>query len=251
MKAGDIVTALRHQIQDAGFGPTRRLPPERALADRFGVARGTVREALKRLETIGLIERRAGSGTFVAPPAPVPPAPVPPAPVPAAAARSAAPPTGPDGSADAAALPSIMESTRPLELVDVRFGLEPHIVRLAVLQATERDLNRVAGQLDVMARCGSDLDAWADADEAFHRALADCAHNPLIAWMMEQCHRVRHHRQWARMRTLTLTPEIIARYNDQHRAILDGIVDRDWERASRAMRAHLETARRTLLDVTA
>ena len=42
-----------------------RLPPERAFADQFGVSRGTVRDALRRLEEGGFVEKRPGSGTYV------------------------------------------------------------------------------------------------------------------------------------------------------------------------------------------
>jgi len=65
MNAADIAGALRQQITSARFAQHDRLPPERTLAEQFGVARGTVREALKRLEEAGFVERRPGSGTYV------------------------------------------------------------------------------------------------------------------------------------------------------------------------------------------
>ena len=63
-------------------------------------------------------------------------------------------------------------------------------------------------------------------------------------------HEVRSHSQWARMRTLTLTPAIIGRYNRQHRDIVDAIRARDPDRAAQAMREHLDTARRSLVETT-
>ncbi len=65
MNAADIAGTLRRQITSAQFAQDDRLPPERSLAEQFGVARGTVREALKRLEETGFVERRPGSGTYV------------------------------------------------------------------------------------------------------------------------------------------------------------------------------------------
>ena len=65
MNAADIAGALRQQITSARFAQHDRLPPERTLAEQFGVARGTVREALKRLEEASFVERRPGSGTYV------------------------------------------------------------------------------------------------------------------------------------------------------------------------------------------
>lgn len=217
MNAADIAGALRKQIASARFVQNDRLPPERTLAEQFGVARGTVREALKQLEEAGFVARRPGSGTYVT-----------------------------YSEKDEAR--SIVETTRPLELIDARFAVEPQMVRLAVLHGTEFDLSKAEAHLAAMENCGGDPATFADADERFHLALARCAHNALIYWMLEKMHEVRSHAQWARMRTLTLEPGIIALYNRQHRQILDTIRARDADTAARLMREHLETARRSLVQ---
>jgi len=216
MNAADIAGALRKQIASARFARSDRLPPERALAEQFGVARGTIREALKRLEETGFVERRPGSGTYVT-------------------------------YSEHDETRSIAETTRPLELIDARFAVEPHMVRLAVLHATEFDLAKAEPHLQTM-EAGDDAISFADADDRFHLALARCSRNPLIVWMMEKMHEVRSHAQWARMRTITLNPAIIALYNRQHRGIVDAIRARDAETAGRLMREHLETARRSLVE---
>lgn len=216
MNAADIAGALRQQITSARFAQHDRLPPERTLAEQFGVARGTVREALKRLEEAGFVERRPGSGTYVT-------------------------------YSERDETRSIAETTRPLELIDARFSVEPHMVRLAVLHATEFDLAKTEAHLQAM-EAGDDAVAFADADDRFHLALARCTQNALIVWMMEKMHEVRSHAQWARMRTITLEPAIIARYNRQHRGIVEAIRARDAEAAGRLMKEHLETARRSLVE---
>lgn len=219
MNANDIATAVRRDIKEGILLTGERLPPERTLAEKYEVARGTVREALRQLETMRFVERRAGSGTYV---------------------------TWLDLN-DAGA---ITETTRPLELVDARFGLEPQVVRLAIIHATANDLDQAEVHLREMEQCGFDPGAFADADERFHLSLADCAQNPLMRWMMTKMHEVRSHSQWGQMRTLTLTPSMIDIYNEQHRVIVDAIRARDAEAAARAMRAHLNTARQSLVDVT-
>lgn len=219
MNANDIATAVRRDIKEGILLTGERLPPERVLAEKYEVARGTVREALRQLETLRFVERRAGSGTYV---------------------------TWLDLN-DAGA---ITETTRPLELVDARFGLEPQVVRLAIIHATANDLDQAEVHLREMEQCGFDPGAFADADERFHLSLADCAQNPLMRWMMTKMHEVRSHSQWGQMRTLTLTPSMIDIYNEQHRVIVDAIRARDAEAAARAMRAHLNTARQSLVDVT-
>jgi len=217
MNAADIAGALRKQIASSRFARNDRLPPERSLADQFGVARGTVREALKQLEESGFVQRRAGSGTYVI-------------------------------YSEQDETRSIVETTRPLELIDARFAVEPQMVRLAVLHATEFDLAKAEAHLVAMENCGGSAETFAEADDRFHLALAQCSQNALIVWMMQKMHEVRSHTQWARMRTITLEPGIIALYNRQHRAIVDAIRARDAEAAGRVMKEHLETARRSLVE---
>jgi GntR family transcriptional regulator, transcriptional repressor for pyruvate dehydrogenase complex len=61
----DIVEKLRHMIEDDGLLPGDKIPSERELSERLGVGRSSVREALRALELLGLIETRRGEGTFI------------------------------------------------------------------------------------------------------------------------------------------------------------------------------------------
>lgn len=218
MSTSDVASELRRQIMSVRYHTNERLPSERALAEEFGVARGTLREALRQLEEMGLVERRAGSGTYVV-------------------------------YSESSRTQSIVETARPLELVDARFAVEPHMCRLAVLHATERDLMKAENATREMEICGGDARRFAEADAVFHLALAQATHNSLLIWMMEQINEVRGHQQWVKMRQLTLSPKIIEAYNVQHREILDAIRSRSPEEAARCMRAHLGEARRSLVDV--
>jgi len=213
--AAEVVSALRRDIADSKYLQNERLPPERDLSDEFGVARGTLREALRQLEEMSYVERRAGSGTYV---------------------------TFNDN-----APPKVTEATRPLELVDARFALEPHICRLAVLHATERDLVRAEKLILKMEGWDGNSDAFAEADEAFHFMLAEVTRNPLLIWMTQKVADVRNHAQWAQMRSLTLSNTMIEGYNREHRAILDAIRAREPERAAQAMKDHLAAARDSLM----
>lgn len=216
----DIAGALRKQIATARFVLNERLPPERLLAEQFGVARGTVREALRQLEETGFVSRRPGSGTYVT------------------------------WSEDSDGR-RIVATVRPLELVDARLAVEPQMCRLAVLQATEADFARFELHLAAMERCEADPLGFAAEDEVFHLGLAACTRNAMIQWMMQKVHEVRTHAQWERMRTITLTAEIIRIYNVQHRAVVDAIARRDSEMAAQAMKRHLATARESLMAATA
>lgn len=214
--AAEVAATLRREIGDAKYLHNERLPPERDLSHAFGVARGTVREALRQLEEMNYVERRAGSGTYVIY-------------------------KGHDHA------PTVTETTRPLELVDARFALEPHICRLAVLEATDRDLERAEAVLRIMENCKGDTAVFAGADEAFHHLLAEFSRNSLLIWMMKKVTEVRSHAQWGQMRWLTLNDRMIEKYNREHRAILDAIRAREPERAAQCMKDHLSAARESLI----
>jgi DNA-binding FadR family transcriptional regulator len=214
--AGEIAVQVRRQITGGVLLDGERLPPERAFAEQFGVSRGTVRDALKRLEEAGFVEKRAGSGSYVS-------------------------------HSQQEDTPGIAKVTSPLELVDTRFALEPQIVRLAVLNATEYQLGKAEQALQSMESCGQATEVFAAADDAFHLAFAECTRNSMLVWISKRVSEVRNNNEWSRMRAKTLTAAMIVRYNQQHREILDAVRARDAEHASRAMREHLGLARDSLL----
>jgi len=208
-----IARELGRAIEDGVYAHEEQLPPERVLAARFGAARSTVRKALRRLEDEGFVRRRVGSGTFVT------------------RAR------GDD----------VTELTSPLELIDARFAVEPYMVRLAVLNATNRDIERLGEALARIEAAGRDREAFSRHDGAFHQALAESTQNPLFVALYRQINDVRGHAQWHAMKEQILTPANIAAYNRQHRALFEALRSRDVEGAVAVITAHLEKARGDLL----
>lgn len=213
--AAEIAGVLRRAIRSGELAPNDRLPPERELAATYAVARGTVREALTRLSDEGLVEVRRGSGTYIC------------------------------GQEQDLANP-VIKSARPLELIDARFALEPHICRLAVLHARAVDIEKAEDLLKRMDAAGDDPVAFSSADTEFHILLAEATGNPLLIWIITQISQVRNLDQWAHMRHLTLSQSVITNYNLQHRNILNAIKARDPERAANLMKEHLEAARLSL-----
>ncbi|MEM9844304.1 MAG: FadR/GntR family transcriptional regulator [Pseudomonadota bacterium] len=216
----DIAAAIRRDIASGVLRQHDRLPPERVLSTIYGAARGTVRKALAQLEHEGFVEIRAGSGSYVV-----------------------HEPTAP--SMDAIALAT------PLEMMDARFALEPHICRLAVLHGRRDDFERMDALCKRMEDCADAPEAFSDSDADFHRALVDSTRNGLLIWMIGQISAVRVQDDWNRMRKLTLDRPTIETYNLQHRQILNAIRAREPERAARLMKEHLETARLSLTRVSA
>lgn len=218
--AAELTAILRREIASGTLQPRDRLPPERLLAEMHGVARGTVREALNRLVREDLVEIRPGSGSYVV--------------------WKPEPRHG-----------SVIENARPLELIDARFALEPHICRLAVLHARRQDFERADALLATMEASVEDPNGFSAADAEFHTLLAETTGNGLLLGMVSQINSVRDQEQWARMRRLTLTPQVIRTYNVQHRQILNAIRSREPERAAALMKEHLETARLSLTRAAA
>ncbi|MBN34572.1 MAG: hypothetical protein CMM46_07300 [Rhodospirillaceae bacterium] len=216
--AAAIATQLRQAIMDGVYVDGERLPAERQLAVALSSSRTTVRVALRILEDSKLVNRRVGSGTFV----------------------TFRPETGDD---------DVAEVTSPLELVEVRIAVEPHMVRLATLHATLRDLDRIDEALNALEAPGISAEAFTRDDRTFHQAIADATRNPLMISVYRQINHVRGHRQWNAMKDKVLNEASIADYNKDHRALYDALRARDADQAVAVIDRHLDAARRQLSAV--
>ena len=214
--AAGVAGYLRGAIVDGVYLYGQRLPAERRLAASLGTSRATIREALHILEQNHFITRRAGSGTFVS--------------------RRAE-----------AAGEDVAEITSPLELIEVRLAVEPTMARLATVNATPRDIGRMAEALARLEASGDDADHFTRWDQQFHQTLADATRNPLISSIYRQINHVRGHDQWLAVKDKILTGDRIVGYNRQHRALFDAVQRRDAEAAVAVITDHLHAARRHLL----
>lgn len=214
--AGTVVRLLRRAIVDREYSWNDQLPAERQMANQLGVSRGTVREALRRLEEMGLVTRKPGNGTFV---------------------RYRAPLDTID----------IAEMTSPLELIDVRLAVEPMITRHALTNASARDLERLGKTLHDLENCGGDAAVFSRCDEEFHLELAECTRNPLMITIYRQINDVRGHNQWNARKDAILTSDRINSYNEQHRRLYSALVERNMEVAIKLITEHLLDARRDLV----
>ncbi|MBT4890715.1 MAG: FadR family transcriptional regulator [Rhodospirillales bacterium] len=215
----NIAVELRRAIVSGHFAFGEKLPPERELATLYNASRNTVRESLRRLEESSLVSRKMGSGTFV----------------------THKIETGRDDAAGA---------TSPLELIEVRFAVEPHMTRLAVQNAGSRDLSQLESALQRLENTTDDPKRFSRADEAFHLCLAECSRNPLMLWLYRQVNEVRGNTLWFDARNKILTPETIAQYNKEHRKLFNAIRARHVEQAVNIISDHLEHARKHLIGVS-
>ena len=214
--ASGIFNRIRAAIINGDYPYNARLPSERSLAKQFSVARGTIRAALEQLERANLVRKKFGSGTFVI--------------------------YNAKFEQD-----DIAEETSPLELIETRLAIEPHIVKLVVSNANNRELRNLEQALENVLRSTHNPNSFSSADEAFHLMLAHCSQNPLLIWMYQRINDIRSHGQWSHRKMNILTPGKIRQYNEHHSALVKSIIRRDMEEASNLMIHHLTQAKRDLL----
>ncbi len=213
----NVVMQLRRQILEGGYSFEERLPAERNLAEEFGVSRGTIRSVLQILEKQHLVTRQIGSGTYVS-------------------------------HRESTNQQEIASITSPIEMGEVRIAIEPQLVRLAIANASLRDLEELHEALLQCEACNGDSESFARADTAFHMALAHCSKNKLMYWVYDRISEVRRHSQWGRMKSKLLTPERMDYYNRQHRALYEAISARDTQRAVKLIKDHLYGVQDDLLE---
>ena len=206
----EIVARLHRLIAEAGLGPGDRLPAERELASRLKVSRNSVREALRALEILGLIEVRHGEGSFM---------------------RRV------DMSTLLSSLVSPLVEKRYflIEVLEMRKMLEPPICRLAAERAGAEDIAELKRILSHHAERIRSQQPAIEEDLAFHRALAAAAHNEVVEKTIELIASIfREFRHvWAAERP--------ARSVEAHSRIVAAIEAGEGDRAARAMDEHLRT----------
>ena len=209
--AEEVADRIRMLVLDGTFPPGQPLPSERLLTERFGVSRGSIRDALRMLEMIGLLETRHGRGTF---------------PRELTVDRLVAP------------LASVMTYRQDLrdELMDVRRMFEPAVARAAATRATEQDFADLQRILEAQRQKLKSGRSAIVEDTAFHSALARATHNRVIVSIMATLNDL-----LVESRALALKqkgrPE---RSIEGHEAVVAALRDRDAEAAARAMHEHIE-----------
>ena len=212
-----IVDQILEGIRSGAFGPGTVLPPERSLAERFGVSRGSVREAIRSLEYAGVLDVRTGSGTFVAE---------------AGASKAAA----------LRARAALSGEHSPLDLLVARQAIEPVCAGLAAVHRTAADVDNLRKLVDAQGELLERGEETAEVDLAFHMAVADACHNPVLVLLYDRIAEVMRQDVWLdlrrRSRTQAGTPEL---YLDQHRATLAAIERGDTAAATKSVDAHMRT----------
>lgn len=206
---------IRSQVIDGDLSAGDKLPNERELADKFGVSRTVVREALKTLKQEGLIEVRPGTGTFVVDA------------------------TGEALTQTFGLMMSIGKEKSLLDIVEIREILEPEIAALAAERATPEHIEAMERAVQLMDANLDDISEYARKDHSFHLELAKATGNNiiprLIASIVDLLQELRE--------KIALVEGARERGQQHHRRIIDAIKAKDGTSAKIAMQEHLQQVR--------
>lgn len=207
-----VAERLREFIDAQQLKPGDRLMSERELAERLGVSRTSVRQALTALRVLGLVEIRHGEGVYLL-----------------RSPRDLIPSLAAEIAGSEVDHPMIWE---------VREAIEVQAARLAARRRGDADLDEMRAALDAMAGEIADGGDGIEGDRRFHRAIAEAAHNPLLRQLTEQLADVIDRTSAASL-TLAGRPPISL---DAHRAILAAVEQGDEGAAAEEMRRHVMTS---------
>src|ERR1700676_1395049 len=210
-----IVQQVEESIHKGAMKPGDQLPPERELAQQFGVSRTAGREAVKALNENVLVEAYPGRGTFV---------------------------TAGTSYSMRQSLDRMLKIGQPegsAFLAEVREILEPEIAALAATRVDDEDLASMREQIGVMDSARKDPVAFIEADLDFHLALAEAAANPLILSLIDSIVGLLREQRMGIFQ-VEGGPE---RGQYHHKRILEAIEHRDPLGARDAMKAHLRQVR--------
>ena len=205
-----IVEQIEGLLERGDIRPGDQLPPERQLADQFQVSRASVREALRTLELLGIVETRPGGGTFV---------------------RR----TAPDDLARP--LTSLMARGHTVaDVIELRGLIEPALAALAAERITAAQLAELEEIFAEQERKVVDAEPWAEEDTRFHEAIGHAARNELLTTMLGVVWDVlrESREQWLQ------TNQRAHASLDAHRRILAALSARDGDAARRAAADHIK-----------
>jgi GntR family transcriptional repressor for pyruvate dehydrogenase complex len=215
--SNEIARALLDYILSGQVGPGEKLPSERQLSESFGVGRSVIREALKSLGLLGLIEFRHGGGTYFR-------------------------------GADSELLPRVIEwglmlgERHTIDLVEARQHLERITTGLAADRRTEAELAGIETALAAM-RAATTTEEFVNADVDFHLAIADASGNTVLANMLKSISsllRVWIHRVMDAESSFDVSLH-------EHEPVFEAIRARDSDAASQAMETHMGKASARLI----
>jgi GntR family transcriptional repressor for pyruvate dehydrogenase complex len=215
----EVVTQIHELIREGKLKAGDQLPSERELSETFKVSRTSVREALRALETKGLIISRTGTGNFVA-----------------------------DLPVESLVAPLakllIEEKTALVDIFELRKLIEPHIAALAAERATAQDIDRLKKLLDEQRQQIERGETGVDADTQFHFAIGRATQNQALEKLVSGLMDILSHGREESLQTVTRRHASL----ESHRAIVTAIAAHNEEQARAAMLRHIQQVEKNLFS---
>ena len=218
--AANLRDTIFDKLRSRAWRAGHRIPTERALSEEFGLSRSTVRRVLVDFKRQRLITQTVGSGTYVAEHV-------------HEALSELAPAAG-------------AHTVSPAELMSARLVLEPALIDMVIGNATAADFARM-DECNHHAEASTTLAGFEQWDAALHEAIAEAAHNSFITGLFRLMNDVRSQSEWGVLKRRSATPERRVEYQQEHRALVAALKQRDAERARALCLAHLLHVRTNML----
>jgi GntR family transcriptional repressor for pyruvate dehydrogenase complex len=217
-----IVERLVSLISERKLRPGNKLPSERDLATMMQVSRPTLREALRALNMMGIIEIRHGSGSYVAS-------------------------LKPERLVEHLDFVFSLDDSTFAEALDARALLEPRLAALAARNATDAELAEINACIERLATSIHDPKLFLKADLDLHQLITSAAHNQIMTRFMVALGRLG---LASRMRTVALKG-IREQSLQAHKSIVEALLHRDAEAAAGFMQKHIENISEHLRESSA
>ncbi|UFU06886.1 FadR/GntR family transcriptional regulator [Ruania halotolerans] len=205
------IETIKAMIVSGELRPGQRLPPEKELSERLGLSRNSLREAVKSLELIRVLDVRRGDGTYV---------------------------TSLEPRLLLEAMSFVVDLHQDdsvLEIFEVRRLLEPHAAALAAARISEAELDALAVDLDGLPAEPS-VEELVDHDVRFHAAITAAGGNAYLASLLDSLTSATvRARVWRGITQERVTDRTLA----EHRAILDALRRRDAEMVRAVLTVHI------------
>lgn len=218
--ANEAIGTIKEMIARGDVRAGQRLPAERDLAARLGVSRPSLREAIRALIALNILESRHGQGTFVST-------------------------LDPELLAEPIDFLLQVNAGSFVALFEARRALEASAAALAAERATDLELTNLEDFVKLGRTKLGDSDAFIDHDVEFHARIRQAARSPILASMLASVSTLSY---LSRRRTAQ-SPATRARALSDHEAMVKVLKARDPQAAHNAMVQHLEHVREGLKDV--
>lgn len=217
----EVIDQIREMVNNGDYSPGTRLPTERELAAAFGVGRPAVREALKILDAVGLLEIRPGSGIYVREQQDM-------------------------GEQQSMVFSLIVGKNDIVSLLELRMVLEVGAARLAAERATGSDISHLKEAYSRLETQVKNEKVGASEDYLFHYAVAMATHNQAIIKVFSaitDLYRQALIQSRAQSLQIPGRPQAILK---EHEEILNAICSRNPDQAAHYMQVHLENVERKI-----